>query len=300
MKGQRYCLCKFYDEEILDLKKEKYITKMKIGLVTLFGYSNYGNKLQNYAVQTLLEKRGHTVETIIYYPNFYKQIFINICKIFAGFLHVASYRRFYNFYRFSRKFIHVRYVRDMEELSRLSASYDLFVVGSDQVWNPYLRKKQRDFYFLQFVENEKRACIAPSFGIEEIPDEFQEMLKNYINTFPVLSSREKEGVSIIKKLVNRDAWHLIDPTMALSKKEWMTIAKVVELPGRPYILKAFLGKTTVKRDKDISELAMKKNMAWKIWVLFSSNCHYTFKAWVLAAAGWEWLPLRLKRIISLF
>lgn len=37
---------------------------MKIGIVTLNDYSNYGNRLQNYAVCRLLQNYGYSVETI--------------------------------------------------------------------------------------------------------------------------------------------------------------------------------------------------------------------------------------------
>ena len=37
-----------------------------VGIVTLFGEYNFGNRLQNYAVQQVLEKNGLNVETIKY------------------------------------------------------------------------------------------------------------------------------------------------------------------------------------------------------------------------------------------
>ena len=36
----------------------------KIGIITIEGNKNYGNKLQNYALQTILEKQGFITSTI--------------------------------------------------------------------------------------------------------------------------------------------------------------------------------------------------------------------------------------------
>jgi len=44
----------------------------KAGIITLFGEYNYGNRLQNYAVQETLRKMGLDVETIKYIPLNYK------------------------------------------------------------------------------------------------------------------------------------------------------------------------------------------------------------------------------------
>ena len=38
----------------------------KIGILTINDYNNYGNRLQNYAVQEVLLKQGFNVQTIIH------------------------------------------------------------------------------------------------------------------------------------------------------------------------------------------------------------------------------------------
>ena len=42
---------------------------MKIGIVTLYGNTNYGNRLQNYADQEILKQRGYEVETLVCKKN---------------------------------------------------------------------------------------------------------------------------------------------------------------------------------------------------------------------------------------
>ena len=37
----------------------------KVGILTLNGYQNYGNRLQNYAVQEVIKSLGFEAETII-------------------------------------------------------------------------------------------------------------------------------------------------------------------------------------------------------------------------------------------
>lgn len=38
--------------------------KMKIGIITIPDYNNYGNRLQNYAVKRVFEQYGFTVDTL--------------------------------------------------------------------------------------------------------------------------------------------------------------------------------------------------------------------------------------------
>lgn len=39
---------------------------MKVGILTIYGGSNFGNKLQNYALQQFLKNEGIEAETIRY------------------------------------------------------------------------------------------------------------------------------------------------------------------------------------------------------------------------------------------
>ena len=55
-----------------------------------------------------------------------------------------------------------------KNLNRLTANFDIFIAGSDQIWNPAFAY---DAYFLDFVDTDKRKIsYAASFGIENFSD----------------------------------------------------------------------------------------------------------------------------------
>ena len=136
---------------------------MKIGIVTLVGYFNYGNRLQSYALQRAIQNiTGETVETLNFVKDSrwkeYIRIFLNRQ---SGRLKINSYKdikKELKFRMFSLKYIKsVRIkVKDGEIQKKKTKQFDVFVVGSDQVWNPYYWDNTNTLdvqrYLLEFSE----------------------------------------------------------------------------------------------------------------------------------------------------
>lgn len=136
-----------------------------------------------------------------------------------------------------------------------------FVSGSDQVWNP-IEIAQMDKYFLTFAPKFKRITYAPSFGRSELPTTLQKKYKNWIDGLAAISVRKDAGADIIKQLTGREAPVLADPTLLLSKTEWLSIAKkATNRPNTPYLLTYFLGGPTPETRKKLEKLAEEKNMS---------------------------------------
>lgn len=107
----------------------------KLGIVTLYGNYNFGNRLQNYAVQQIFRSRGYDVETIVceksrikYYARNAKRMLKYIKGDGVGLRHV-------NFEKFNKRRIPTRYFFTKDGLypSSIAREYDFFAVGSDQV-----------------------------------------------------------------------------------------------------------------------------------------------------------------------
>jgi len=251
----------------------------RIGIITLHGYVNYGNRLQNYALQEVLKNFSEEVETSVF-SKFSVQsngTLSKIKKVFSkplpqtmkaisnriNFLVNKSIidQREGRFKQFSQKYINEKHINNFDELNQIAKETDYFVVGSDQVWNPYAVKYKEQYYFLQFVEKEKRIAYAPSFGIFEIPEEVKPQYKEWISSFPYLSVREKEGAKIIKDLTGRDVPVLVDPTLLLTKKEWLRIAKVHKnRPKSKYLIVYFWGELPHERKDLIKRIAKKYDL----------------------------------------
>ena len=121
--------------------------------------------------------------------------------------------------------------------------YDYAVAGSDQIWNaPHVQASEAlKFYYLYFIERNKRVCYAPSFGIPELQKRYS-IHKKGLKGFNKLSCREKSGCDLIKKLIGQDAQLVLDPTLLFNADWWRKISRKPDykLPKR-YALAYFFG-----------------------------------------------------------
>lgn len=221
----------------------------KVGIITLYGNYNLGNKLQNYAVQRILENMNYVCSTIscaeIEVPVGWK----GRIAAFLGFPKKISQQKrsllkhSKMFKNFSDKYLKLGEKINFSSSTKIKDKYDYFIVGSDQVWFKWRSLKgELSYFFLRFVPPHKRLCISPSFGRESIPEKFRQQYIDGLNGFKHLSCREESGCRLIKELTGRDAVLLCDPTMALTAEQWDEISSKpsFELPER-YILTYFLG-----------------------------------------------------------
>ncbi len=213
----------------------------RVGILTLFGYQNYGNRLQNYAVHEILREKGYESETIVYVNTTPKKVLRNIKSYLL--LDGAEKKRRHNFKKFVKRTTPIRriYGKDGFVPDKLASEYAYFVTGSDQVWNPEVRF--RDFYnfFLRFAERNQRICFSPSIATDVIPKETKHSFVEGLEGFRYLACREKTGAEIIKAYTGRKAETLIDPTLYISKERWHKLYQKEFSPQKPYILKFFLG-----------------------------------------------------------
>lgn len=211
-----------------------------IKIYTVTGNRNYGNKLQNYALVTLI---GNDCQTVWNY-NFKDAIKSKL-------IIKKEYKRFSNFYKFTKKYLNITTNKDINK-------DDIALVGSDQVWN-YNFPVFKDNIFLDGYEYNKTIAYAPSFGVSEIPSNYIDTYKKGIANIKYLSCREKDGCDLIKKITGRDAKLVLDPTMLLTSSEWKKIEKMPKrINKKEYILLYILGDCNQK-DK-IKDLAKKNNL----------------------------------------
>lgn len=227
----------------------------KIGIITIFDENNYGNRLQNYAVQEVLKALGFYVETI---NN------VNIIKninYFNKIQNVMPERR-ERFLEFNKENMNItdEIIFHNEVPDNFHEKYDYFIIGSDQIWNYKFEDRFSDFAFATFAPEEKRISFSASFGVSKVPEgnykEYEE-LKN----MKAISVRENVGEEIVEKITGRqDVQVLIDPTMMLSAEKWASVMKKPEkLKSNKYILKYFLGELSQEKNKEIEKFAKENN-----------------------------------------
>lgn len=239
---------------------------MIVNIVSLYGYFNYGNRLQSYAVQHVLQGMGCDTKVIYIQPWHRKLKSIIFQKVMSislmnkllqypnGKLKVERTKAFlrYNQNIVTKRYSSVSMVQDA----------DFFVLGSDQVWNPKRYDDiKKQLFFLTFTRPEKKICFSPSFGVNEIPEDWKDYYSKHLKTFPSLSVREHAGAAIIKELIGRDAEVLIDPTLMLDRTEWLKTAKKPKQvdTDHQYVLTYFLGDKQQRCLKDAEKYAAQIN-----------------------------------------
>lgn len=236
----------------------------KVSIITIYDENNFGNRLQNYAVQEKIKKLGNNVISVKYQRNYEIKLKHKIKKLTKTIIKILTKsnknEKLKLFRNFNKNIVTTNKMYSPKNIKEFDSKYhsDFFVVGSDQVWNPNFGRLT-DIELLNFTSKNKVAFSA-SFGISNLPDEFKNSVKNSLNKFKLISVREDAGKKIIEDLhINKDVEVLIDPTMLLSAKDWDMVSKapkqISKLKGKKYILNYFLGNLSEERKKEIQRIA---------------------------------------------
>ena len=229
---------------------------MKIGVVTIMDNTNYGNRLQNYAMCKTLQKFFDCeVVTVVSEEgrpfcngNYIAWIKEKISQGLCCFPTIAEKRfgtnvtRWTNFEKWNRR-VPIRIYYGHQQLPDIiNKEFDYFVAGSDQIWNYHFASTRFYDYFLKFADDNKKISLSASFGVEDIPEEWEQEYKTSLEMFKHISVREYAGQQVISDLLEKKVPVLIDPTMMLSGEDWLAVSEPPRVDcSKPYILKYYLG-----------------------------------------------------------
>lgn len=206
---------------------------MRISIITITGESNYGNSLQNYAVRYVLQSLGHNVSTIKtqYEINSSIKSKYNIKQYVKIVLKRTNYFYFLRkvkFKKFSNKYLNKTDVVVDEKHPTEINNCDCLVFGSDQIWNFTWGGRLCeciDFYTGGFAYDIPKISYSASIGANYIPEEKLNTFVENVKKFKAISVREDTAKEIINSLMDNDVMVTLDPTLMLSEKEWLKIAK---------------------------------------------------------------------------
>jgi len=225
---------------------------MRIGIITFHRAINYGAILQAYALQKYISHKGHQCKIIDYDADLYNKYrvfydvhgFRSLCRALI-YLPIIVIKK-YKFKCFLRQMDLTKKIKYMDHYwDEIDNDFDLFIVGSDQVWNyEYIGQDGR--YLLDFIkDSNKKHSYASSFGVEKIC-EYRDWYKQYLEDFSKIIVREKTGVSIIKEMFGEEfqADIALDPTFLISKDDWKNIETKPANITNKYILLYVFGNPT--------------------------------------------------------
>lgn len=210
---------------------------MKAEILTIHFGVNYGSALQAYALYKTLHKWDVQTEILNYIPKKYniwyefyqskKGIypFIIILSAFVIKLPFKMKQRKI-FERFLRKNLRLsRIYHNNQELRQDFPQADLYIAGSDQIWNFDYNQKNDFTYFLDFLPSSfRKISYAASIGKEELTKEEINCLQKYLSGFSGISLREDKSMELLESMgINSE--HVLDPTMLVSKNEWESFLK---------------------------------------------------------------------------
>ena len=253
---------------------------MKIAITTWFHYQNYGTALQVYALSTFLNNQGNDVDVVNYIPdgqvvslpqekmivNYLEKIKKKIVSRKNSVIELSDKSDKFNDFLTNIRF--TNRCSCISDFEMLNGKYDVFIVGSDQIWSPLSYDVR---YFFDYINNPgKLISYAPSIGVNSIQDKYIEKnMKKYISRFNKISCREKVGAEMIGKLVERDIEEVVDPTLLLSASEWKQELKLKQTE-KQYLLVYFLG-TNKKYWEKVYEVSKILNLSLKIIPVYEKD-----------------------------
>lgn len=117
-----------------------------------------------------------------------------------------------------------------DDYKKVVADADLFITGSDQIWNPFCGG-YNPMMFLEFV-NDGTKCVAysSSISLPELPTSVEQRMKADLEKFQHIAVREQRSVELLSRLLHRDDIKLVvDPTYLLTAEEWEEFGNKAEI-----------------------------------------------------------------------
>lgn len=257
--------------------------KRKIAILTLFhGNNNWGGVLQGFALKQIIEKLypDSVVDILNYrsgvnivYPSLFKQMLqyplMEIPKVVAK--RVLKRNKGYVIEKLKiRRELFAAFMKEHdtnpikyndETLKQAAEQYDVFISGSDQVWNPNVA---RAGYFQTMIPDScKRIAYAASIARDGLSPHEQSVMLPLIERFDYVSVREKTARIFLQEYLGgkKEIEEVLDPALLLTKEQWIEEAGDSDCDG-DYAL-AFFFSDSYEYRKYIQEYCKKYKLKLK-------------------------------------
>lgn len=219
----------------------------KVSIITILDNTNYGTYLQALALGMVIQRLGYEVTYIRYVRECttpqYKLKLVKadsyIRYLYLKFLRIPQVENLKKKdVAFLKKFVKVSpNYYSLEEIKQNLPKSDIYMTGSDQVWNSVYNKGIDKCMFLDFVpDGAKRVAYAASIGMESIPEQEKVETVRLLKRYSQITVREQQTVSLLNKL-GIESKVVLDPTLLLNGEEWGKIAQTQPMElNEPFLL----------------------------------------------------------------
>ena len=230
---------------------------MNIALITIHWANNYGAALQTYAMSEALKPYGNV--SVIDYRSEKPAKGMQLLRLGTSprdilragkdvFRLCPRYRAIKKFQKFNNEFLNITpFIVNGAKWRNIADENDVFIAGSDQIWNPDVVSDKGILdgrFFLDFVKDKKKFSYASSMGTHRYTEKQLSEVKDYLDDFEKLSVRERDSASYLQANIFRDVRTVVDPTLLLNKEEWVSHFGVLS-EKKPYILVYALNKDSL-------------------------------------------------------
>lgn len=212
-------------------------------LITIHLGSNFGSILQTVATVLVLRKMQHKAEVINYIPDrctwmrYFKDRILHMrdtIKMFATIPVIALNKHLYHSYL--HKYVAVsKPIYDSDDFTTVCPKADIYVTGSDQVWNSIHNEGlDRHYYFDGFPKGTIKIAYSSSIGRESLDEQEYKEVKRMLGSYKAISVREASAKILIESM-GYEATHLLDPTFMLDRENWRKYMGQRKIK-QPYVL----------------------------------------------------------------
>ena len=189
------------------------------------------------------------VRTIIYFPKYWHRR--------------QSFRSFWK----NRLLLTKHEYISSKQMQELNNEYDVFICGSDQIWNLDCTKGVDSAFFLEFVKSDKlKIAYAPSMAKAVFKQDYTEQLQMAINRLDYISVREKSTRNVVKELTEKPVCVAVDPTLLIAPEKYpVKKPKLISEDGK-YIFVYLLG-----YDTDLIAYSNRLSQQYKLPVYYISG-----------------------------
>lgn len=222
---------------------------MRILTLTTYEGYNYGASLQAYALQHFLKLQGHDTAIIRFEPEYlmryYAFWYVNpdsrlnanpitrmLYRIMKWGQRCTTLKRKRVFDYFNHQILTETEQKwsSSEELMHDPPKADLYLCGSDQIWNVLYEAGRDPVFYLEFVKEGKKASYAASFSFLDLSEEDFSRIKSSLKKFDAVSVREWQGKDLVEKMGVKATW-VLDPVFLLSVSDWNALIEREDILG---------------------------------------------------------------------
>lgn len=217
-----------------------------VAILSLFYHNwNFGGLLQSYALNRAIDILQCSPQHIpidltydySYQPHSMKTIAVRLLstfrptndmleRIYYGQFHSDDSRDLRAFRSFHSHCIKAcRSCYSPISIGKLNRQYDVFVAGSDQIWNPvFFSDTELKLFGLTFADSSKRTIsYAASIGSEKAAIGKEDLFHEILKGLDYISVREQAAKDFLQPLTDKPVTVVLDPTLLLTQEQWREI-----------------------------------------------------------------------------